>query len=192
MTRAHSFDRYLLSLWVLLVVGCHSPAPYGTSPKVQGPNCPSGVCVLAEDENSLGTLEVPRLLSDLSGESHDLHALLRRGPVVLSFWQTWCKSCLREAPALSAAERAYGEKLQFLGVISGTDDVVDEAKVKRLADRFALSFPQIRDRDLRLARHFQVAGTPTVVILGPDGGVRYKGHRTPESWSRFIEPSREE
>ena len=45
-------------------------------------------------------------------------------------------------------------------------------------------YPQVRDRDLALTDTFDVRGTPTVVVIGLDGAVAYRGHELPD-WEAF-------
>ncbi len=124
---------------------------------------------------------------DMAGKPHDVDSLLGQGhSVALVFWQTWCKPCLREIPDLVKADRRYSPRLRFYGIISGPDKDVDEAKVKTIAGRFGVRYPQVRDRDLRLSKTFGVEGTPTIVILGSGGSVLYRGHRLPDNWAAFT------
>jgi FAD:protein FMN transferase len=124
---------------------------------------------------------------DTDGVAHDLDAALARGEAVaLVFWQTWCGSCAQEAPAIVEAQRAHGARLRFVGVVPGRDDVVDDAEVARVRAAWGYAFPQVRDRDLALSRRFGVEGTPTIVVLGEGGAVKYSGHRPPPDWAPLL------
>ncbi len=123
------------------------------------------------------------VLIDTDGERLDLDAALARGEhVALVFWQTWCESCAREAPTVAEARRRWGQRLRFVGVVPGRDADVDDAEVARVRAAWGYDFPQVRDRDLSLARRFGVEGTPTIVVLGAEGRVRYRGSRAPADW----------
>lgn len=119
------------------------------------------------------------------------HANLRQDldagrPVALVFWQSWCGSCVAEAPAVQAAHKTYGERLRIVGVVSGPDKDVDEMKLNQQILRLGLEYDQVRDRDLSLTKHFGVTGTPTIVILGVTGEVLYTEHHVPPSWDAFL------
>ena len=139
--------------------------------------------------NSSLALKTPAGLKfrDMAGKSHDIDSLLgQEQSVALIFWQPWCKPCLREMPDLIRADRRYSPRIRFYGIISGPDKDVDEAKVKNIVGRLGVGYPQVRDRDLRLSRSFDVEGTPTIVILGPGGSILYRGHQPPDNWNAFA------
>jgi len=128
------------------------------------------------------------LVRDMQGRDYDVDAILASGrPVVLVFWQTWCPSCKKDAPELAHAVADYGSRMQFFGVISGPDVDIDDAEVRRTAREWGHRQPQIRDRDLALARRFEVTGTPLVVVLGPKGRVLYRGYRLPRDWKVYLD-----
>jgi thiol-disulfide isomerase/thioredoxin len=129
----------------------------------------------------------PLVVTDMEGRTHDLEGALRGGQVVaLIFWQTWCASCIEEAPRLAADARAHGDEILFLGVVPGPDDYVDDGEVEKMAAELGLPYPQVRDRDLALSQRFEVKGTPTIVVLGSGGRILFRGHRSPQDWSALA------
>ena len=162
----------LIFLLLILAPGCGGNAPE----KRNTPNpSPAG-----KASGGLG-------FKDMGGKLHDVDSVLGQGhAVALVFWQTWCKPCLREMPELVKADLQYSPRLSFYGIISGPDKDVDEAKVKKIVARLGVGYPQVRDRDLRLSRGFDVEGPPTIVILGPGGSILYRGHRPPDNWNAFA------
>ena len=97
------------------------------------------------------------------------------------FWQDWCAPCRRKGPVLAQLSRDHSD-MQFFGVISGSDDDVNEAKVMKLSKKWALPYPQLRDRSGALSDLFGVQGTPTIVILDANGEVVYNAHKLPQRW----------
>ena len=97
------------------------------------------------------------------------------------FWQPWCVSCREEAPAAVAASVELAESMAFYGVVSGPDGSVDEDLFEKSIVELGLSYPQVRDKDLALAKRFGVTKTPTIVVLDGSGQLRYKGSHMPEN-----------
>ena len=123
----------------------------------------------------------------IDGKVVDLDRSFAKGKsVVLVFWQTWCAPCRREAPAIASASQKYRQQFDFVGVIPGTDEYVDESKVRAFIADYELSYPQVRDRDLRLTKQFKVDGTPTIVIVAPDRSITYHSHQLPADWTPFF------
>lgn len=149
--------------------------------------CSVGGAAHRDDVAAHVQVRAPLLLTDMEGRTHDVDALLRRDrPVALVFWQTWCESCIREAPGLAAAAREQDGRVEFFGVVPGTDEYVDDEEVRRTAAEMGLPYPQVRDRDLALTDRYGVQGTPTIVVLGAGGRILFQGHRPPGDWSAFA------
>ena len=131
----------------------------------------------------------PLQVTDMAGQARDLQAELDAGrSVALVFWQTWCESCSHEAPAVAAAARTYGDRIAFVGVVPGKAETVDDGEVREVSRAWGYdAFPQVRDVDMRLTRGYGVEGTPTVIVLGPDGAERYRGHEPPNGWAAFAD-----
>jgi thiol-disulfide isomerase/thioredoxin len=147
------------------------------------------VCPLSHAGSTVKPVQVGPL-KDMQGAQHDVARSLKQGKnVVFVFWQTWCANCAREAPAMVAASKTYVREFDFFGVVSGEDEFVDDRKVRKMTASLALSYPQIRDRDLSLSATFKVKGTPTIVIVGPGMVPIYVGHRAPDDWSAYAPKS---
>ncbi len=125
---------------------------------------------------------------DLDGKTQNPDADLAAGkPVVLVFWQSWCGSCVAEAPHVEQARRKFGERMGIYGVVSGPDQVVDEDAVRKVVFQYQLRYPQLRDRNGELSKHFAVQSTPTIIVIGTDRQVLYSGDRLPESWDWLLD-----
>jgi len=148
-----------------------------------------GACAsAAREEASVPPVDDgPLVVQDMRGNELDLDATIASGKTVaLVFWQTWCKSCIAEAPKLASAAATYSREVQFIGVVPGTNDAVDDAEVTRVAAQLGLTYPQVRDRDLRLTERFAIEGTPTIIALGAGGEEVFRGHRPPKSWRKLA------
>jgi thiol-disulfide isomerase/thioredoxin len=124
-------------------------------------------------------------LVDYDGTVHSAGSYLERGePVVLVFWETWCGSCVAEAPHVQELHRTH-PRVHVFGVVAGAVGDTSEQEVRGTALRLGLTYPQVLDRDLALTSALDVRGTPTVVVLGRDGAVLSRGHELPTDWSAF-------
>ena len=65
-------------------------------------------------------------LATLDGQSVTL-SQLRGQWVLLNFWTTWCRYCVRQMPYLQAAFEERGDEIEFIGISRGES----EAKVRQ-------------------------------------------------------------
>ncbi|MBD3392624.1 MAG: redoxin domain-containing protein [Chitinivibrionales bacterium] len=91
--------------------------------------------------------------------------------VVLSFWATYCKPCQKEIPELMKfAEKNKDEALKIFCISldkEGASVVAPFVKEKGYA------LPVLLDPYKRTAQRYGVKTLPALVVIGPDGVVRY-------------------
>lgn len=87
-------------------------------------------------------------------------------PAVVNVWASWCLPCRSEAPLLDAAEAAYGERVEFIGV-----DVQDSQEdAKAFLEEFGLSgFDHYFDPDREIPNAYGGIGTPITLFFSPGG-----------------------
>jgi peroxiredoxin len=91
--------------------------------------------------------------------------------VLVDFWATFCKPCLRAMPELDALYRARkASGFVVLGVsIDGPDSTAD---VQATVARLGVTFPILLDQDSRaIALYNPRASAPFSVLIGRDGRV---------------------
>ena len=132
-------------------------------------------CVLAAFAlRDHGSPEVfpPISISTIDGRSFDGAALDGR-PVLVTFWSTTCRACLKEMPHLEALYRRLSPRGFEIIAVSMPWDPPDE--VVRLARARALPYPVGLDVDGAIARAFgDVPATPTHFLIGPGGEVAFR------------------
>ncbi len=117
----------------------------------------------------------------LAGETQALESL--RGHVVLlDFWATWCKPCIKSMPELDAMYRDYQKRgLVVVGI--SVDQGDDRAKkVKKFLSKNPVAYPIVIDG----AEHssweaFNVAALPTLYLIDREG-------RIVERWIGLVDP----
>jgi len=111
--------------------------------------------------------ELPRL----DGGTERLSDHFGKDVVLVDFWATFCKPCLRAMPDLDALYRARKERgFVVLGVsIDGPGSTAD---VQGAVARLGVSFPILLDQDSRaVALYNPRASAPFSVLIGRDGSV---------------------
>ena len=107
-------------------------------------------------------------LTDLQGKSHTLRQF--RGKVVLlNFWATWCKPCVKEMPAMQAAY----DKLRDQGfVVLAINELEDHERVEKHIKDHDHTFDVLMDEDNQVANLYGVVGLPVSVFIDQTGRVQ--------------------
>jgi peroxiredoxin len=149
----------LALLGLALLLGCSAAGPSATPASGSAP----GSATAARPPD----FELPRL----DGGSERLSDHFGKDVVLVDFWATFCKPCLRAMPDLDALYRARRERgFVVLGVsIDGPGSTADvQAEVARLG----VSFPILLDQESRaVALYNPRASAPFSVLIGRDGRV---------------------
>ncbi len=109
-------------------------------------------------------------LRNLQGERVNLKTLLAKGPVLLDFWATYCKPCIKAMPKLQKIHEKYGKSgLTVLGV--NVDGPRGQNRVKPFLRARKVNFPIALDSDSAVMRRLQVNVLPTTLLITPDGEI---------------------
>jgi peroxiredoxin len=107
-------------------------------------------------------------VKNLAGKSVELSDFTARGPVLIDFWATWCKPCLRELPHVEALREEFGEQgLQVLAV--SVDQTRSLSKVKSYVKTHKYGFEVLLDPNQRLLRQLKGTTVPYVLLVSPEG-----------------------
>ena len=113
-------------------------------------------------------------LQDMNGKRVEVGALAQSGkPVVLAFFATWCKPCMRE---LKAIDELYAEWQEETGVtvyLVSIDQGQDVQKVKPLVDGNGWEFPVLLDPNGTLKRAMNVQNVPHLFVVNSKGEIVY-------------------
>ena len=172
--------RFAIALATLAVVGaaCAGEAPAsgdGGSPAVpalnaaQAPLLPTDAVALPEFDFA-GYQE---LLGQLEGT-----------PVVVNIWASWCGPCRIEAADLARASRAYGSRVQFLGV-----DILDSRSSARdFMREFGWTYPSVYDPNGEIRDRLGLVGQPVTLFYGASGKLvsTWNGPLTAEALAKRL------
>lgn len=129
--------------------------------------------LFAQDSDEIAGKRAPNfILENFDGEFTDLSEELGDGPVLLSFWATWCKPCLEELSELNKIYGDYKEKGFKLLAIS-TDNERTVAKVKPFVKSKSYDFPVLYDTNSEVARLYYARAVPFSVLIDKDGAIIY-------------------
>ena len=113
-------------------------------------------------------------LRDTNGKEINVATLAQRHkPVIISFFATWCKPCMRE---LKAIDELYPDWQDETGVeiyLVSIDQGQDTQKVKPLVDGNGWDFHVLLDPNEELKRAMNVQNVPHVFVLNSAGNIVY-------------------
>ena len=114
------------------------------------------------------------VLQDMDGKNVNVANLGKTGkPVIISFFATWCKPCMRE---LKAVHEIYPDLQEETGVemyIVSVDKGQDSQKVKPLVDGNGWEYHVLLDPNGTFARAMNVQPIPHMFILDSKGKIVY-------------------
>ncbi|HWO21485.1 MAG TPA: TlpA disulfide reductase family protein [Kofleriaceae bacterium] len=109
--------------------------------------------------------------------------------VVVNFWATWCKPCLKEIPDLSAAHDRYKDRgLVVLGMLTDTPD--NQTLLNFQSDNM-MSYPVVRvGSDILAAFDYPAEKIPITLIYDRRGKRAHShlGTLSSEQLAKYIEP----
>ena len=121
--------------------------------------------------------QVPSVtVETVKGESFDTSKLLEEGtPMIISFWSTSCKPCIRELDAVYDAMPDWLDEADFRVVAVSTDDSRLLSKAKSFAEGrgWGEEFTLLFDKNQDFMRAMNVSVVPHVFVVDGKGKVVY-------------------
>jgi thiol-disulfide isomerase/thioredoxin len=110
-------------------------------------------------------------LSCLGGGRSVRLAGLRGRPMMVTVWAQWCIPCRKEAPYLAKAAHRAGNKIAMLGIDYNDPKPVDAIE---LAAAFHWHFPQLADRQKKIADSLKLLGPPVTLFVDKRGEIVHR------------------
>ena len=117
-------------------------------------------------------------LLDLKSKQTELKEYLGKGPVVVDFWASWCKPCVKSLPKLQKIYDKYKKYgLTIIGI--NQDGPRNRSKINPFIKSQGINFPILFDDNSDVMRRYRIVGLPATVIISPEGNVVkvHKGYR---------------
>ena len=111
-------------------------------------------------------------LKDLSGKTIDISTFENDGkPIIISFWATWCKPCIRE---LSTIAEEYEDWQDETGVRIVAVSIDDQRSIRRVApyvNSVLWDYDVLLDPNKDFARAMQVVNVPHTFLVNGEGEI---------------------
>ena len=116
---------------------------------------------------------------------------LRGKTVLLDFWQLDCAPCKAHTPDLEKvfAQFKDNDKFAFYAVNVEPPARVSNEVAQRTLKNWGGTMPILRDPELAAFKELKVEGTPTLMLLDPQGNLQYfhiRQHRDPQQLAEVI------
>jgi len=112
-------------------------------------------------------------IENLNGDSVALSQWIGKKPVIIEFWATWCPICAELLPRMEAAQRKFGDRVEFLIVAVAVNQ--SKNSVRRHLERHPMPFTFLWDGNGAAVRAFQAPSTSYIAVLDAKGRVVYTG-----------------
>jgi thiol-disulfide isomerase/thioredoxin len=127
----------------------------------------------------------PFSVKTLDGKALKL-ADLKKRPVIVDFWATWCGPCRASMPHLSTMQSRYGK--QGLAVIGMSVDENGPQGVRKFAQQLNVKFTLAMANDEILDAYGPIRSIPTTFFIARDGNIvrRVVGYIDGETMEDYV------
>jgi len=129
--------------------------------------------LLAVSVIGMGFAQLPAVqLKDINGKTVDTGHLTNNGrPIVISFFATYCKPCIRELKAIHEDYADWQEETGVRFILVSIDQGQDVQKVRPMVNGFGWEYEVLLDPDWTLKHALNVQEVPHVFVLDGKGKI---------------------
>lgn len=140
----------------------------------------------AESVTRIGGTAPDFQLKTLAGKTIQLSRLVRRGPVMLVFYETQCVYCYSHIGEINALHDKYHDKGLSILAINYVGEYLTD--IRRYARDNGLRYTVITDKvpSIDVAEAYHVAGSPTIVVVDVHGKIVFYGYQLPPDISKWL------
>ena len=111
-------------------------------------------------------------LKDINGKPVNTAKISNNGkPIIISFWATWCKPCIRELKAIHELYPEWQDETGVHIIIVSIDDAQNAQKVKPLVDGLGWEYEVLLDPNGDFKRAMNVQAVPHVFVIDGKGNI---------------------
>lgn len=112
-------------------------------------------------------------LKDINGKAVKIHELTKNGPVIISFWATWCAPCKRELEAIDELYVDWKEETNVTLVAVSIDDEKTKARVPAYVNGKGWDYVVLMDPNSDFKRAMGVNNVPHTFLINKEGKITY-------------------
>ncbi|MDR0802114.1 TlpA disulfide reductase family protein [Fluviicola sp.] len=129
---------------------------------------------MAQEDHQLIVKQLPSVkLVDMNGKAVNTAELGFKGPVVISFWATWCSPCKRELNTIHELYPDWQEETGVTLVAVSIDDEKTKAQVPVYVDGKGWEYLVLMDPNGDFKRAMGVNNVPHTFLVDQKGNIVY-------------------
>ena len=114
-------------------------------------------------------------VKDLNGKDVNIYKIKNDGkPIVITFWATWCKPCIKEHEALNDVYEDWQDETGVKIYSVSIDDSRSSARVKPFVEGKGWEFETLLDVNSDLKRAMNVSNPPHTFLIDGEGKIVYQ------------------
>lgn len=125
-------------------------------------------------------------LKTLAGTTVSLKQLIRKGPVMLVFYETSCVYCYSHIGDFNALHDKYHDQGLSILAINHVGEYISD--IKDYARDNNLHYTVITDKltSIDVAEAYHVVGSPTIVVVSTHGKIVFYGYTLPRDITKWL------
>jgi len=130
----------------------------------------AGVVSAQETQRDIKSVDI----KDINGANFNTSQILNDGPIVIDFWATWCKPCVKELMILDDYYIDWQEETGVKIYAVSIDDSQSMAKVAPFVNGKAWEYEILLDPNGDFKRAMGVINVPHTFVFDKDGNLMYQ------------------